>query len=474
MSVKKILVNSLWFGIVPKLSMVLNVLLLPIITPYLSPHDYGIWGMIVSYISIITSVTALGLNVHLTNSFFEYRSKFYLLWQRIFFLLIISSVFFSICAVSLLMFVLKGDISGYKIILVSILSSFPILFSSNALIANHLFVVRSEPKPLVLRILIANILGLTTMFVAIYYFKLGYLGFVLNAAVATILSFIFFIKPLWLKEKIYPVIESNYSRIKYLLKISFPIIPHTLGFMLLSSSSRIIMSFYGVSMDEIGLFSNGYIMGDYITIISAAVAIALTAQMQESFRAGNYIKFRKLYYFSQTISLFAIILFSAWMPEIYKILIRNEQLQTASSIARYICFANAVFPLYAFMSTIAFIQKKTQKVLYLVFVPGILNIMICMIFIPMYGYKVAVFSSIISYWSQIFIPFLNGYFKKTTYIWLGKAYKLFLLFVLLLSSIIVVNIMANLQIYIKIIFSVGFVLMFLFLIKKFRILQVEL
>lgn len=66
-----------------------------------------------------------------------------------------------------------------------------------------------------------------------------------------------------------------------MLKLSWPLIPHALGFVLLSSSSRIIMNLYQVSLEDIGLFSNGYMMGDYITIITTSLVVALVPQLQK-------------------------------------------------------------------------------------------------------------------------------------------------------------------------------------------------
>ena len=73
------------------------------------------------------------------------------------------------------------------------------------------------------------------------------------------------------------------------------------------------------------------------------------------------------------------------MPEIYALLIRNANLAKSCDIASLLCFANVVFSFYAFMSAPAFIEKKTMQLLWLVFVPGILNFLLCYAFIPFFG-----------------------------------------------------------------------------------------
>lgn len=449
MKIKQILVNSIWFGVIPKISTLLNVLLLPILTPYLTPYDYGIWGVITSYCGIIMAIYTLGLHMHLTNSYYEYKNKFNIVWGKLLFVLLVSSILFSVLLIVMFLFFLP-EIEFKTRVLVAVLAVFPILFNSNSLLANHLFPLRSQPKPLVIRNLISSVVGLLVLFVLIYQYKMGYLGFVASAACSALVSFLLFIKPLWIKEKIFPRVEKNMLRVKRNLKQSFPVIPHALGFVFLASSSRIIMSLYGVSIKDIGLFSNGYMMGDYITIITLAVVTSIVPKIQELYRNKNYVEFRKYYYFAQGVTIISTILFSVWLPEIYKYLIRNQELQPGNVIARYICFANTVLPLYLFMSSITFIEKKAKQLLWLVFVPGVINVVLSLVLIPIYGYKVVVATTVISYWSQIFIPFFVGYFKVKTKLWLGSLLKLIALFTVLISSMLISFQISNLTISIKI------------------------
>jgi hypothetical protein len=96
-----------------------------------------------------------------------------------------------------------------------------------------------------------------------------------------------------------------------------------------------------------------------------------------------------------------------------------------------------------------------------------------LIFIPIFGYKAALFSLIISYWSQMFIPLLNSYFKKITEIWLGNINKLVLLFILLLSTVIITIFVADLNLYIKLMFSFSIVTILLLLIKNIKSYSVK-
>lgn len=418
--------KSVWFGIVPKLPTFINILILPLITPYLSANDYGIWGIISSYMGIFISIYTLGLHMHLSNSYYEYSDKYRVVWGRILFLLLLLSTLFS-CILFFIIWSTFDNLEFDNRILLALLSVFSLQFNANNLIGQCLYTLRGTPVPFVSRTLAGGLIGIAVTFVSIRYLKIGYLGFVLGSAMNYMFCFFSFIHPLWIKEKLYPRVEKSKVRILSLLKISLPVVPHALGFMLLSSSSRIIMDLYGVPIADIGIYSNGYILGDYITIVTTALVSALAPHMQITFRNENYAHYRFLFILCQSIALVSIFIFCLWMPEIYRLLIRNESLQESMTISQISCFANCVFPLYVFMSNVCFIKKNTVQLLWLVFIPGVLNIVLLLTFIPLFGYKVAVITTLISYWTQMLIPFFIKHYKEQISLWLGRRYKLILL-----------------------------------------------
>lgn len=437
MKLKKVFLNSIWFGVIPKISSLLNVLLLPILTPFLTPSDYGIWGIVSSYIAFFIAIYTLGLHVHLGNSYYELKVHFPKVWGRLLFMLILNALFFS-SILFVLVFTLFENLGKFELILISIVTTFPVLFNANALIANHFYTFTSNPKPYVLRGLVSSLSGLIALYISIRIFKLGYLGFIYGGSVSSLILFLSFIKPLWINENLYPRIERNWKRISHTLNKSLPVIPHAVGFVMVSSASRIIMNYYDLPFQQIGIFTNGYILGDYITIISTAIVTSIVPLMQTSYRSGNLVKYRHYFFFAQGTAFVVIFIFSVWLPEIYTLLIRNADLQSAMPIARKICFANGILPFYYFVSSVVFIKKETKQILWLVFLPGVLNIVLCFILIPLYGVNAAVYSTILSYWSILVIPFTSKYHALNIAQWLGSRKK-----VVYLATVLIVLFMVS-------------------------------
>jgi O-antigen/teichoic acid export membrane protein len=193
------------------------------------------------------------------------------------------------------------------------------------------------------------------------------------------------------------------------------------------------------------------------------MATAIGPQMQTTFRNADYLNFRFLFYLSQIVSLCASFLACVWMEEIYSFLIHNDGLVQSSSIAITMCFAQALLPFYYFSAVSCFVDRKTKQLLWLVFVPSILNIILCLVFVPFFGYKAAVVSAIVSYWSQIIIPFVITYHKEWTIKWLGSRKKLLLLFIISLCLLLLGHYLYQSNIIIKIAVTFATIIFFIIL-----------
>jgi O-antigen/teichoic acid export membrane protein len=124
------------------------------------------------------------------------------------------------------------------------------------------------------------------------------------------------------------------------------------------------------------------------------------------------------------------------------------------------CFANVVYPFYTFMSVPAFVEKSTLQLLWLVFVPGLLNIAICALLIPVWGYKVAIYSTMFSYWSQLLIPLYNHFYKQHVSAWLGNLKKIFVVLCLFVGCVILFNYINNVALGYKAVISLLVLMLF--------------
>ena len=471
MSSAKIIKDSLFYGVVPKLTIFVSVITLPLITPFLTPYDYGISGVLGSYSGLIGALLPLGLHVHLSNSFFELPRHYNLVWGRVLGLMLVSAFLFMIANFVMLAYTIPMAFSA-KLMLLCAVASIPLLYSPNSILANHLFPLIQKPQPLVLTNLLGSVLGILISFVMIYFFHLGYWGLVVPAVFSGLICNQLFVKYIWKDYHIRPILDHKIKRIKWMLKVGLPLVPHGLGFMFLASSANLVMSQLHVSYDEIGLYNHGCTMGGYAVIVTSALQTAISPQTQRAYRSNDFLGYRRLYYLCQSVALISSICICIWMPEIYSFLIRNEELRQSYSIASLMCFSNVVMAFYGFLSTPAFIEKNTPQLLWLVFVPGVLNFMLCLIFIPLFGYRAAIYSTIIAYWSQLLIPFFVKYYYQQVKIWMGSLGRIVWILIILLIGLISGQYFSVLALSFKILLTLVIVLAFLFVYKKKRLYEV--
>lgn len=419
MKPQKLLVNTVWYGVVPKLPQIITLVTLPFVTPYLTTFDYGVLGIINSYRSMASGIVSLGMGVHLQNSFFEMPKYYKLLWRRIYFYMFTMSFIASVLLTILYLFNLPIVSNTTKLVVIT-LSIVPLFLSPIKPITDNYYVLKDKANYYVLRNTLGALANVLVTFIVIRYLKWGYMGWIMGLAVGTILTSLMFLKPL-LKNKIYPQIDLNFSRFKKLLSISFPIIPHGFGQVIFNSGDKIIMTILGVSIGEIGLYTKGVYISNYLYVIVTGLFVALVPLLQKSYRKKDVNTLRYYYRLSNLIVSISVLIAVLFMSDFYHIVIRNNSLFPSHKVALLMCFS-FLFKLtfYNFMMTSIYIEKRTKYVLFLVFYPSIINVVLNLIFIKNFGYMGAVYSTIICSSIIIVLPFSHPFFKEITNKIVGK------------------------------------------------------
>lgn len=418
MKLKEILKNSIWFGIIPKLSYVVTLIITPFITPFMTAEDYGILGIEGAYVGLFSGFSTLGLHVHLSNSYFSFGEDFAKVWRRLIFWMFMGASVWFVFSVTILFFILPS-VFPYNRFFVCLLCSIPIITNINSIIAQHYYLNSLNPKPLVLRNFSISLLDNFLFFVFIYFLHMGFMGRILSTAISNILLFLLFISPLWLNLKLYPLVNKINKRVKHWFKVALPMMPHTVGHIILSNSDRIIMSFVGISVNDIGLYSHGYTFGTYVSFMIDAITGTISPLIQKTYRSNNIRQMKRLFLLLQLVTFGIVFYMGVWMPEIYSLLIKNQTLHPASFVAFFTSFSFLITPLYTILSSISFIEERTRKVLWLIFVPAILNVLLNILLIPHFGYKSAIFTTLIAYWSEMLIAIIIPYYRKIINKWIG-------------------------------------------------------
>ena len=116
--IRKLLKSSAIYGIAPSVPKIVGILILPLITKYLTDVDYGIAGTIMAYTSALAAFSTLGFNVCLQVSFFRSKGQYKILWRQIYGFLQIWMLVFAIIQGTILYFIIPEEASDNKWLLI--------------------------------------------------------------------------------------------------------------------------------------------------------------------------------------------------------------------------------------------------------------------------------------------------------------------------------------------------------------------
>jgi len=413
--IKKIINHSLIYAILPKLPILLGFLMLPFLTPFLTNTDYGIFGIVMSITTGATVIKGLGLDVILINSFIHhYKSKRYkFVWNEIQGFIFLWSIVLGLLIGLLIYGVLPIQAIEDRGLIITLTITPIIFYSSLQIVSTKYYQLAEEPIQIGYRSLIFGIVSIALNYYLIVVMKMGYLGWVWSLFVTETLMFLSYIYPIWICEKLYPNFLFRRRAIKRHLRVSLPLVPHTSAFFLLDFSDRLVMINLSVSTANIGLYDFAYRFAGYARVFSESIhqaSIPLLIKEYKKRKETSYIK-DMIFLQCYVVCLVSFVI-SIWLKEIFQIMVKNDDLVNTYSMGIILTMAYAYKPMYTAMATVFYYHEKTKEFWKISFIGGLINISLNIIFIPIYGYKVAVLTTFLSFLYIGFSGFLVTSFKN--------------------------------------------------------------
>jgi O-antigen/teichoic acid export membrane protein len=412
---KKALSHTLIYALGPQFPRVISILLMPLITPYLTPSDYGIHGLIIAYMAAFAALKDLGLTTILSNTYYKTRWRYKLIWSRLYAFLSLWSIVLGIILFGLL-FLIIPEAAEKNYFVIGFLYCVPIVFfDTTILFGARYFHLAQKPQSFVLISIIGSLVTIGATYYTIVHLNFGYLGWFIAVFCERITTFIIYFYLLIWKRKITFKLD---FKLKWLLPyfvIALPTLPHFYSTYILDSSDRLILDFYNVDIVQIGRYNIGYGFGQYFSILNVAVGLSLGAIYLELFAKKTLqseYQARNMTWALQFIVLCFGLFLCLWMKEIFKILVKNEELKNAYDITIIIIMRYAGVIIYhAAINKLIFLEKT--KVLWrITFLAGLINVVLNIIFIPRYGIMAAVVTTLVAGLYMGYVGFFLSDFKQ--------------------------------------------------------------
>ncbi|MEF3280004.1 MAG: oligosaccharide flippase family protein [Elusimicrobiota bacterium] len=401
--------ESVIYGISTVFGRLLNILLIPLYTYYLSPDAYGIVATVFSFIAFLNVIYGLGLNQGYMRFFKEEKSIS----------LTISIVFFSSFILSFLLILFSKPISwlfqigveNYKLI---IYSAVILYFDSLAIIPLTDLRMKHRAYVFVFIKVFTIIFNIILNFLFLKYLKMDIDGIFVANMISSFSQMIFIFRYF---NYVSFIIDK--PLLKEIFSYSLPYIPTSLSSVIIQLIDRPIMMML-LSSYMVGIYQANFRLSIFINLIISMFDFAWRPFVIERIEKENAKQiFKKVLEYFVAIVLFIWLFLSLFLEDMVKINIFgvyfiNPNYWSGLGIVPFIMLAYFLNGLYINFMIGTMIKKKTKYIMIANIIAAILSISFNFILIPQFKIYGAAYSVLISYlFLAIFMYFVN---RKIYYI----------------------------------------------------------
>ena len=358
------------------------IIVLPIMTRYMSPGEYGVLANFNVLLSVLTILVGFSSQGAITVNYYKLAKKDLAHYvANVFILLVISALLiFCILLISYDYFAEKIGLSIGWVLLA-------VMFAAcNLVTLINLALLQAEQKSGFFSALqiTSSVLNIVLSLLLVVTFTLGWPGRVMGSGISIIIFSI--ISGLILYRKGYLSFRLNQKYFKDALAFGLPLIPHQLSFWLRSGIDRVILTLM-ISTVATGIYNVSFQVGSILLMVFTAFNQAWvpylykTLQNADDGQKTKMVKFTYLYFVAALmIAYVAMLVF----PHIINLLV-DEKYQGASSYIGFICFGFAFQAMYFMVVSYVFYVKETKALSLITFSTGVSHIFICYWLVDRHG-----------------------------------------------------------------------------------------
>lgn len=374
--------NTSIYTISDILNKMVPFVLLPVLTRYLTPEDYGIITMFFVFTSILGIIMTLETNTAISVNYFKIsREKLKIYIANILLIISIATCFTFVIIIlfhSWLTKILAMPIEWLFVGVIVTLLQFVTTI--------NLVLWQSEQKPLPLGIyqISQTIVNLSLSLILIVGFSMGWEGRLIAVVVASVvfgmLSLVFLFKRDYVK------FEYNKKNIKDALKFGVPLLPHALSVWLRTGIDRIFLTSL-VSASATGVYTVGFQIASVITILTAAFNKAYAPHLFEKLKditeadKNKLIKYAYIYFVALLVLATILSLLAPYLIDMFL----GEAFMSSKEYVVWIAFGFAFYGMYSMVVNYVLYTKKTMYLSYVTFSVSLLHVGLSYIFISHNG-----------------------------------------------------------------------------------------
>ena len=363
-------------------------LLLPLLTKYLTPIEYGIYGMYQVIISFLEPFVSMGLSSNITRNFFKIsKIEMRKILNSILFILHIN-----ITITLVIIYFISLFYSNFLGIPSNVLFVMPIIIFAKTINGFNLTILRNNEQALrygMLQIAITTI-NFVLAICLLLFFHMSWMSLVYGTLIAhisiAIYSFISLKKEYKLGLDFFPF--------KKIYKVSLPLIFHLLGGSIIFLSDRVFIQ-QMLGLKDVGLYSIGHQFGMITMIFINSIIMAVNPWMFRKLANNNKEIVKKSFYLMGFFLISGLIILQISLF-IFPYVIDHSYLQ-ATYVIPWITFGFIIRGFYQIFYNVIIHEGKTNFFMYMTFTTAIINLILNYWFIKLNGMIGAAQSTFIAF-----------------------------------------------------------------------------
>ncbi len=349
-------------------------ILLPILTRYLTPTDYGMISMFTVFVGVLGVFISLETHTAIGVNFFKKNKE----ELRIF----ISNVLLIITAASFVVLIFTflfedSLVEAIKLplkwLVISVLVTLFTIFTTINII---LWQSEERAFPVGIYRILQTLLNFGLTLILVVGYNMDWEGRLIASATAALtfgcISFGLFFKREYINFKL------DKADIKSALGFGVPLLPHAIGVWIRTGVDRLFLTML-VSTSATGLYTVGYQIASVILVITIAFNKAYTPYLYKQLSNFSLVKKKRQVKYSYLYMLFLFFaagLLSLLSPYIIEVFIGEEFVESRIFVS-WFAFGFALFGINQLFANYVVFSEKTSYMSYVTTIIGLLHVLLC-------------------------------------------------------------------------------------------------
>lgn len=372
----------------------IQFLLLPLLSTYLSPEDYGILSLISVVISLTIPFILIGVDGAIGVEFFRLKKTEITKYISSVLLIPISSLIL----ITILFTAFSHLLLNFLNVSIGWLLFIPLFaflqgFSNILLI---LFRIRKEPHKFASYQVALTVLNISITLFLVVFLKMNWQGRLYGIYLSY--GIFFLISCFLLKKMKYFTFNINKNYIVDGLKFGLPMIPHIVGGIVLNLSDRLFISKM-IGEKTLGMYAMAYNIALLVSIVMTAFNNAWVPHLFEKLKDITLEKkkriVKQIYLFS-ILALLLAFLVNLIAPLFFKFSFINMKFIDSLQFVLWIALGYSFLGMYYTVTNFIFYQKKTYILAYLTLGNAVLNLLLNYFLILKFGAIGAAYATALS------------------------------------------------------------------------------